>query len=68
MFMETSAKTGENIEEMFYEIGKYYVLLKLNFRRIFKAITVETGKNHPRFFLSSLDKFLHKKLAVSVPA
>ena len=57
--METSAKTRKNIEEVFYKIGKYYILLKLNFRRIFKAIIVETGKKQPTFFLSSLDKFLH---------
>ena len=66
--METSAKTGKNIEEVFYEIGKYYILIKLNFRRIFKAIIVETGKNQPKFFLSSLGKIFHNKLAVSVPA
>jgi len=66
--METSAKTGENIEEVFFEIGKYYILLKLKFKRMFQAIIVETANKEPRFFLSSLDTFLHNKLAVSVPA
>jgi len=68
IFMETSAKTGENIEEVFFEIGKYYILLKLKFKRMFQAIIVETANKEPRFFLSSLDTFLHNKLAVSVPA
>ena len=66
--METSAKTGKNIEEVFFEIGKYYILLKLNFKRMLQAIIVETGKKEPRYFLSSLDTFLHNKLAVTVPA
>jgi len=67
IFMETSAKTGENIEEVFFEIGKYYILLKLKFKRMFQAIIVETANKEPRFFLSSLDTFLHNKLVVSVP-
>ena len=66
--METSAKTGENIEELFSEIGKYCILLDPSFRKIFGVITVETCIKEPRFFLGSLDRVLSIGLVVSIPS